>query len=118
MRAASWEPRRAARVPSSLESSRVCAIPRGLVAEDACSLPVPREVMALGSRGKAWGRGRAGCAEGRGWAQQQRKPLRCGLRRVCDPSCGNIYLYLFHLVGLPQPILKRINPSYDNLYNH
>jgi hypothetical protein len=31
---------------------------------------------------------------------------------ICDPSCGNIYLYLFQLVDLPQPILKCINPRY------
>lgn len=94
------------------------AIPKGLMAEDPCTLPVPWE-MALGSQGKA--HEGAGVGEKdvvRAEAQQQQKPLYCGLRRVCDPSCGNIYLYLFHLVDLPQPILKRINPSCDHLYNH
>lgn len=34
------------------------------------------------------------------------------LEVFCDPSCGNIYLYLFQLVDLPQPIFKCINPRY------
>lgn len=34
------------------------------------------------------------------------------LKVFCDPACENIYLCLFQLVDLPQPILKCINPKY------
>lgn len=48
-------------------SSGVRAILKGLMAEDACTLPMPWE-MASGSQRKAVGGQGEGCAEGRGSA--------------------------------------------------